>query len=206
MNGPVPVDPLGAPARSGDSPGRFRNIQPYWNVNSNDVISSIAGSGTAGRLRNRKGMRNTIESVEDDAGNVVTYRRHANGGGLVGRGAKVGTTSVIGSATYVEAGARVGSGCRIGSGSWIDRKAHIGDHAVIGDAVYVGPGAVLGNRVRIGSHSRIGARAQIGDGVRLHADSTVPEGGHVSAAVNTPNPPPSASALPGHRRMKRSAA
>ena len=82
-------------------------------------------------------MRNTIEFVEDNAGNVVTYRRHTNGGGLIGRGAKVGTTSVIGPATYVEAGARVGSGCRIGSGSWIDRKAQIGDHAVIGACSFV---------------------------------------------------------------------
>jgi len=125
---------------------------------------------------NRKGMNNTTESVEDDAGNVVSYRRHGNGGGLVCRRATAHPTSFIGPATYVEAGARIGAGCPIGAGSWIDKKARVGNHSVIGDAVYIGPGADIGEGVGIGSHSRIGARAQIGDRVRLAPDSTVPDG------------------------------
>ncbi|MGX9899444.1 hypothetical protein ACW0JT_05275 [Arthrobacter sp. SA17] len=83
-------------------------------------------------------MSKKIESVEDDAGKVTRYRRHPNGGGLIGPGAEVEESSFIGSTTYIEAGACVGSGCRIGDGSWIDRRARIGDLALIGDGVYVG--------------------------------------------------------------------
>lgn len=147
-------------------------------------------------------MSNTIESVEDEAGNVITYRRHANGGGLIGRGAKVDDTSFISSTTYVEARASVGSGCRIGAGSWIDRRARIGNGVVIGDAVYVGEGAAVGNNVHIGSHSRIGARAQIDDGIRLHGDSTVREGGHIPAS-STPTAGSSVTALPHHKWPRR---
>lgn len=155
-------------------------------------------------------MSNTIESVEDDAGNVITYRRHANGGGLIGRGAKADDTSFISSTTYVEAGACVGSGCRIGAGSWIDHRARIGNDVVIGDAVYVGQGATVGNSVHIGSHSRIGARAQIDDGVHLHGDTTVTEGGVIGAG-SRPTAGSSVTALrrhklPRHKEPKRTAA
>lgn len=126
-------------------------------------------------------MSRKIESVEDDAGKVITYRRHPNGGGLIGRGADVDDTSYISSTAYVEAGARVGQGCRVGDGSWIDRRASIGQRVVIGDAVYVGPDAVVGNRAYIGSHSRIGAAAVIGNGVRLHGDTTVAPGRRITA-------------------------
>ncbi|WP_309108339.1 transferase [Arthrobacter sp.] len=128
-------------------------------------------------------MSKKIESVEDDAGKVTRYRRHPNGGGLVGPGAEVEESSFIGSTTYIEAGACVGSGCRIGDGSWIDRRAKIGDLAFIGDGVYVGEGTIVGNRVRIGSHSRIGAGAQVGHGTTLDGDSRVPDGGLVAVAA-----------------------
>lgn len=128
-------------------------------------------------------MSRKIESVEDDAGKVTRYRRHPNGGGLVGPGAEVEDTSFIGSTTYVEAGACVGSGCRIGHGSWIDRRAKIGDRTFIGDGVYVGPETVLGSKVHIGSHSRIGAGARIGHGAKLDADTRVPDGGVVSTVA-----------------------
>lgn len=128
-------------------------------------------------------MSRKIEAVEDDAGKVTRYRRHPNGGGLVGPGAEVQETSFVGSTTYVEAGACVGSGCRIGHGSWIDRRAKIGDRTFIGDGVYVGPETVLGNRVRVGSHSRIGAGAKIGHGATLDGDTRVPDGGVVSVAA-----------------------
>jgi UDP-3-O-[3-hydroxymyristoyl] glucosamine N-acyltransferase len=131
------------------------------------------------RRTDRKVMSRKIETVEDDAGKVISYHRHPNGGGLIGRGAEVDESSFISSTAYVEAGAEVGQGCRIGGGSWIDRRARIGQRVVIGDAVYVGPGAVIGNRVRVGSHSRIGAGAVIGHGVRLHGDSTVAQGSRV---------------------------
>jgi UDP-3-O-[3-hydroxymyristoyl] glucosamine N-acyltransferase len=82
-------------------------------------------------------MTNTIETVEDDAGNVHTYRRHPNGGGLIGRGAKASQTAFIRSTAYVESGPDVGCGCRIGAGSWVDRKVRIGDYTVIGATVYI---------------------------------------------------------------------
>ena len=118
-------------------------------------------------------------SVEDDAGKVTRYVRHANGGGLAAPGAFVADTARIGPMTYVEQGARIGPGCRIGHGSWIDRDATIGDRAVIGDGVRIGRGTVIGSRVHIGSHSRIGSSVLIEHGVHLHADSVVPDGSHV---------------------------
>jgi UDP-3-O-[3-hydroxymyristoyl] glucosamine N-acyltransferase len=127
-------------------------------------------------------MSRNIEVVEDDAGKATKYRRHPNGGGLVGPRAEVEESAFIGAMTYVEAGARVGAGCRIGRGSWIDRQAVIGDRVFIGDDVYVGRGTVLGNRVHVGSHSRIGAGALIGRGTRLHGDSIVPDGARIAAA------------------------
>ncbi|HET7138696.1 MAG TPA: transferase [Arthrobacter sp.] len=126
-------------------------------------------------------MSRQFESVEDDAGGVVRYRRHANGGGFVGRGAVVPESARLGSMTYVEPEARIGAGARIGRGSWIDRRAQVGERTVIGDGVRVGHGAVIGNRVHIGSHSRIGAGAVIGHGASLAADSTVPDGVRVAA-------------------------
>ena len=127
-------------------------------------------------------MTRKIETVEDDAGKVTTYRRHPNGGGLLGPGAHADETSFIAASTYVEAGARLGSGCRVGRGSWIDRHAVVGDHVFIGDDVYVGRGTAVGDRVHIGSHSRIGAGALIGFGIRLHGDSAVPDGAHIADA------------------------
>jgi UDP-3-O-[3-hydroxymyristoyl] glucosamine N-acyltransferase len=124
-------------------------------------------------------MNAKFVSVEDDAGKVTRYARHANGGGLIAPGATAAESSHIGPMTYVEYGARIGSGCRIGHGSWIDRDATIGDRAVIGDGVRIGRGAVIGNRVHIGSHSRIGSSVLIEHGVHLHADSRVPDGGQV---------------------------
>ena len=67
-------------------------------------------------------MNRKIETVENDAGKVITYHRHPNGGGLVGRGADVDHTSFIGPTTYVEASATVGPHCRVGRGSWIDQR------------------------------------------------------------------------------------
>ncbi|WP_461173644.1 transferase [Arthrobacter sp. Z1-9] len=127
-------------------------------------------------------MNAKFVSVEDDAGKVTRYARHANGGGLIAPGATAAESSHIGPMTYVEYGARIGSGCRIGHGSWIDRDATIGDRAVIGDGVRIGRGTVIGNRVHIGSHSRIGSSVLIEHGVHLHADSRVPDGGQVPLA------------------------
>ncbi|TAP41167.1 DapH/DapD/GlmU-related protein [Arthrobacter sp. S39] len=126
-------------------------------------------------------MSTKFESVEDDAGRVIRYRRHPNGGGFVGPGAYVAESARLGSMTYVEPGARIGSGSRVGHGSWIDRLAQVGERTVIGDGVRVGHGTVIGNRVHIGSHSRIGSGAVIEHGTSVNADSTVPDGGHVAA-------------------------
>lgn len=159
-----------------------------------------------GLLRtDRKVMSRKIETVEDDAGKVITYHRHPNGGGLIGRGAEVDETSFVSSTAYVEAGARVEAGCRIGGGSWIDRQARIGHRVMIGDAVYVGPGAVVGNRVRIGSHSRIGAGAVIGHGIRLHGDTTVAQGSHVASRSKPPATSSSRSRSDGNRRVRKAA-
>lgn len=127
-------------------------------------------------------MNAKFVSVEDDAGKVTRYARHANGGGLIAPGAVVAESARIGAMTYVESGARIGPGCRIGHGSWVDRDATVGERTVVGDGVRIGRGAVVGNRVHIGSHSRIGSRALIEHGAHLEADATVPDGGQVSAS------------------------
>jgi UDP-3-O-[3-hydroxymyristoyl] glucosamine N-acyltransferase len=145
-------------------------------------------------------MNAKFVSVEDDAGKVTRYARHANGGGLIAPGATVAGSASIGPMTYVEYGARIGSGCRIGHGSWIDRDATIGDRTVIGDGVRIGRGTVVGSRVHIGSHSRIGSGVLIEHGVHLHADTTVPDGGHVPLSART-NAPDQAKHRP-HRKSK----
>ena len=75
-------------------------------------------------------MTRQVESVEDDAGAVVYYHRHENGGGLVGRGAVVADSARLGPMTYVEPHARIGACTRVGHGSWIDRQVQVGgaDH------------------------------------------------------------------------------
>ena len=130
-------------------------------------------------------MSRKIEEVEDDAGVVTRYRRHANGGGLVAPGAQVDESAFIGATTYIEVGARVGRGSWIGGGNWIDRDATIGHHVFIGEDVHVGRGAVLGNEVRIGSHSRVGVDARIGHGVKLNRDSKVPDAGVITVTAGT---------------------
>jgi hypothetical protein len=55
-------------------------------------------------------MNAKFVSVEDDAGKVTRYARHANGGGLVAPGAVVADSARIGPMTYVEHGAQIGSG------------------------------------------------------------------------------------------------
>lgn len=97
-------------------------------------------------------MQKNIERVEDDFGRVTTYRRHPNGGGLLGPGARAEEDTFIGATTYVEAGVRVGHKSRIGRGGWIDRGAVVGDHVLIGDNVYLGQASVVGDRVRLGHH------------------------------------------------------
>lgn len=131
-------------------------------------------------------MNAKFESVEDDAGRVTRYVRHANGGGLIARGAEAAQTARIGPMTYVEHGARIGTGCRVGYGCWIDKEARIGDHAVIGDRVRIGRRTVIGSKAQIGSHSRIGSGAVVGHGSHLPADSTVPDGGEVLAEPRSP--------------------
>jgi hypothetical protein len=54
-------------------------------------------------------MTRQVESFEDDAGEVVYYHRHENGGGFVGRGAVVADSVRLGLMTYVEPRARVAS-------------------------------------------------------------------------------------------------
>jgi UDP-3-O-[3-hydroxymyristoyl] glucosamine N-acyltransferase len=175
-----------------------------WNARCGSAVKkSVRCYGLL--VTDRKVMSRKIETVEDDAGKVITYHRHPNGGGLIGRGAEVHETSFISPTAYVEAGARVESGCRVGGGSWIDRQARIGHRVVIGDAVYVGPGAVLGNRVHIGSHSRIGAGAVIAHGVRLHGDSTVAQGSHVAARTKPPALSSSRSRSEGSRKVRKAA-
>ena len=44
-------------------------------------------------------MSRKIETVEDDAGKVISYHRHPNGGGLIGRGAEVDESSSVGKFT-----------------------------------------------------------------------------------------------------------
>ena len=83
-------------------------------------------------------MSAKFESVEDDAGKVTRYVRHANGGGFVSPGAIVAESARIGPMTYVEHGAVIGANCRIGHGSWVDREAKIGTRTVIGDGVRIG--------------------------------------------------------------------
>lgn len=133
-------------------------------------------------------------SVEDDAGRVTRYARHANGHGLIAPGATVAESARVGPMTYVEHGAHIGAGCRIGHGSWIDKDAVIGERAVIGDGVRIGRGTVIGKRVSIGSHSRIGSGVLIEHGVHLEADTAVADGGRVTLA--------SRAAVGAHRHGK----
>lgn len=125
-------------------------------------------------------MNAKFESVEDDAGKITRYVRHANGGGLVAPGAVVAENASIGTMTYVEQGARIGAGAIIGANSWIGRDAEIGSSATVGANVRVGRGAVVGSRSKVGSHSRIGSGVLIGSGVQITDDTLIPDGGAVT--------------------------
>src|ERR1035437_5505040 len=81
---------------------------------------------------------------EDDNGQVVSYVRHANGGGLVSPRARVHEAAMVASTAYVEAGAQMGDRSRIGAGSWLDHDVIVGaDVVVIGGGARVAPDAVV---------------------------------------------------------------
>ena len=52
--------------------------------------------------------------IENDRGDTLRYRKHANGRGLIAHGAKVHPTAVVEAGAYVEPGAQVAAGVRIG--------------------------------------------------------------------------------------------
>ena len=54
--------------------------------------------------------------IENDHGETLRYRKHANGRGLIAHGAKVHPTAIVEAGAYVEPGVQIAAGARIGRG------------------------------------------------------------------------------------------
>ena len=81
--------------------------------------------------------------IENDHGETLRYRKHANGRGLIAHGAKVHPTAIVEAGAYVEPGVQIAAGARIGRGVWIESDA------LIGPEVVVAPHAHIGDRRRL---------------------------------------------------------
>ena len=51
--------------------------------------------------------------IENDRGETLRYRKHANGRGLIANGAKVHANAVIEAGAYVEPGVKVAAGAHV---------------------------------------------------------------------------------------------
>ena len=164
--------------------GELRNQRPRRGVNGLCVRVFRCGhpwNGTdAAKLPTRRRQREVAvrrlnEEVEDDAGAVATYRRHANGQGLVSPRARVQPSAFVAPTAYVESGAQIDEDSWIGEGSWIDQGAMVGKRVFVGQNVHIGADSRVGNDARLGSDSRIGSGVRIAAGARIDRDLRVPD-------------------------------
>ena len=95
--------------------------------------------------------------IENDHGETLRYRKHANGRGLIAHGAKVHPTAIVEAGAYVEPGVQIAAGARIGRGVWIESDALIGPEVVVAPHAHIGPGAAIGAGSKIGIRTVIGA-------------------------------------------------
>ena len=86
---------------------------------------------------------------------------HANGGGWVGKGAKVAPTAFVGPEALVLDGAKVSDTARIEGHAIVRNVAQVSGNAVVGDW------AVLGDSVKVGEDARIRGNAKVGGNVEI---------------------------------------
>ena len=59
-------------------------------------------------------MGKNYVDIENDRGETLRYRKHANGRGLIAHGAKVHPTALVETGAYVEPGVQIAAGAHIG--------------------------------------------------------------------------------------------
>ncbi len=116
------------------------------------------------------------EDLENDDGTVVRYRRHDNGGGLIGAGADAAEDAYVASTAWVDPRARVDAGAHLGDHVWLESGAVVETGARLGSHVHVEPGAVVGAGARLGTRVTVGAGARVEPGVVVPSDQTIPAG------------------------------
>ena len=89
-------------------------------------------------------MGKNYVDIENDHGETLRYRKHANGRGLIAHGAKVHPTAIVESGAYVEPGVRIAANVHVGRGAWVESDAVIGPDADIAPQAHIGPGAAIG--------------------------------------------------------------
>ena len=101
-------------------------------------------------------MGKNYVDIENDRGEVLRYRKHANGRGLIAHGAKVHPTATVELGAYVEPGVRIAEGVYVGRGVWVETDAVIGPDARIAPHAHIGSGAAADGSV-VGTN--VGANA-----------------------------------------------
>ncbi len=102
--------------------------------------------------------------IENDHGEMLRYRKHVNGRGLVAHGAKVHPSALVENGAYVEPGVQIAAGVRVGRGAWIESDAVIGPEARIEPHAHICAGAVIGAGAHIGVRTQVGHNARIASG------------------------------------------
>ena len=118
--------------------------------------------------------------IENDRGEMLRYRKHANGRGLVAHGAKVHPSAIVETGAYVEPGVQIAAGAHIGRGVWVERDAVIGPDADIAPHAYIGSGAAIGAGAKIGVRTHVGTGARVAVGSLIGDDETIGDGERVA--------------------------
>ena len=98
---------------------------------------------------------------------------HPNGGGLVGKGAKVATTAFVGPDAMVLDGAKVSGNARIEGHAIVRGVAQVGGNAIVGGW------ALVGDSVKVGDDARIRGNVKLGGGVEVTGRARVTEYVHL---------------------------
>ncbi len=142
-------------------------------------------------------LAQTMHKSEDDE--VVTYRRHPNGGGWVSERAAVHETAlvspsvVVNSDSVIELGVVLFPGVRLGrkvtvqSNSVLWHGVSAGDEVVIGSGVDARPGATFGRRVTVNDRAIINADVTAMDRVTIGERATICMGAIILPGVVIPD-------------------
>ena len=118
--------------------------------------------------------------IENDRGETLRYRKHANGRGMVAHGAKVHPSAIVEAGAYVEPGVQIAAGAHVGRGVWVETDAVIGPDADIAPHAHIGPRAAIGAGAKIGVRTYVGSEARVAGGALIGDDETIADGERVA--------------------------